>query len=49
MLDVLQTEGKTFHQQNDYNSLYHNTCFIVVVWYWTHNISEVRLYRMAAL
>lgn len=40
----LQIEGKTLHQQKDYDLLYGNTCFIVVVWKWTHSISEVCLY-----
>lgn len=28
----LQIEGRSLHQQNDYDFLYCNTCFIVVVW-----------------
>lgn len=42
----LQIEGKSFHQQKHYNSLYCNTCFTGVIWNWTHNISEECLYRL---
>lgn len=28
----LQIKGKTLHQQKDYDLLYDDTCFIVVVW-----------------
>lgn len=41
----LQIEGKNLHQQKYYDLLYNDdTCFIVVVWKWTHSISEVCLY-----
>lgn len=33
LLRFLQLEGKTLYRQKDYNSLYCNTCFTVVVWY----------------
>lgn len=36
--------GKTFHQQKDYSLLYFNIHCIVVLWKWTCNISEIRLY-----
>ena len=39
VLHSSQIEGKTFHQQNDYFSLYCDTRFIVVVWNQTQNIS----------
>lgn len=42
MLLYLQTEGKTFHQQNRCNRLYSNTCFIAG-WGRTCNISKVCL------
>lgn len=48
MLCVLQIEGKTFHQHKDYDSLYCDTNFIVVVWNQTGNISEVCLYFINA-
>lgn len=41
---ALQIEGKTLPQQNDYDSFYWDTCFIVVVWNRTGNISKVHLY-----
>lgn len=44
MFHFLQTEGKTFPQQKDYNSLYSDTRFIAVIWKWTRNISEAWLY-----
>lgn len=45
MLHILEIEGKTFHQQKDYNNwLYGNSRFIAVVWNWTHSISKVFLY-----
>lgn len=40
----LWNEGKTLHQQRDYNSLYCNIGFIALVWTWTHNIFKVCLY-----
>lgn len=39
----LQSEGKTLHQQKDYDSLYCDSHFIEVVWKWNRNISEVCL------
>lgn len=48
MLYVLQTEVKALYQQKDYDSFYCKTHFTVMVWYWTHNISEVCLYFMEA-
>lgn len=30
--------------KKDYDSFYYDTCFIAVVWSWTHNVSEVCLY-----
>lgn len=36
----LQTKCKTLHQQEDYNSLYCNTCFITVVWVGNHNYPQ---------
>lgn len=44
MLRFLQTEGKTFHQQKDYDSLHCHICFIAVVWNPTCNIPKVCLY-----
>lgn len=43
-LFVLQIEGKTLHQQKDYNLLYCHTGFIVVMWNQTLNMSEIFLY-----
>lgn len=43
MLHFSHIEGKTFYQQEDYNLLYCDTQFIVVVWNWTSNISEAVL------
>lgn len=40
---VLQTEGKTFYQQKDYNLLHCNTHFIAMFCIQTHSISEVCL------
>ena len=48
MLHFLQTEGKTLHQQKDYDSLYCDTEFIVVVWNQNCSISEVCLYLFQA-
>ena len=39
----LQIEGKTLHQQKDYNLLYCDTVFTAVVWYQTYNIFEIFL------
>lgn len=47
-LYVLENEVKALHQQKDYDSLYYKTHFIVMVWYQTHNISEVCLCFMEA-
>lgn len=38
-------EGKTFHQQKNYGSLYCNTHFIVGVWNQTHHIFQASLYN----
>lgn len=46
---VLQTEGKTLYQQQDYDSLYWDTCFIAVVWNGTHNIYAVPLKLISLL
>ncbi|KAM5233099.1 zinc finger protein 14-like isoform 4-T4 [Hipposideros larvatus] len=40
VLLLFQIEGKTLHQQKDYDSLYCYTCFNVVVWNQSCNISE---------
>lgn len=40
----LQIEEQTFHQQKDKDPLYCDTCFIVMVWNHTHDISEGRLH-----
>lgn len=39
----LQTKGKTLHQQENYNLLYCDTCFIAALWNQTHNISVLYL------
>ena len=39
LLFFLQIEGKTLHQQKDYNFLYFNIHSIVVVWKQTDSIS----------
>ena len=49
MLCILQIEVKTLHQQKDYDLLCCGTCFIMVVWNWIHNISEVCLLRVINL
>ena len=44
MLHVLQIEGKTLHQQKDYDLLYCDSSFLAGVWNQTHSIFEVCLY-----
>lgn len=39
-----QIEGKTLHKQRNYNLLYCDNHFMVVVWNQTYSISEVCLY-----
>lgn len=46
MLPSLQIPGKTLYQQKDYDSLYCDTIFIVVIWNKTHSISEVCLHMV---
>lgn len=41
----LQTEGMTFHQQKDYDSLYSDNHLIAGVWNGTHRIFEACLCR----
>lgn len=45
----LQIKGKILHQQKDYNSLYCDIHFIVVVWKQTCSILEVCMYTLNVL
>lgn len=49
MLNFLQIDGKILHQQKGYDLFYYGTHFIVVVWNWTCNISEVSQYFQISL
>lgn len=43
MFHFLDIEDKILHQQKDYDSLYSDSCFIVMVWNQTLNVSEACL------